>query len=75
VIEAAVDLVESLGAELMVHVTVPGAGGARAVARLSTRRRRWAGDVVKLGIDTSRLHLFDTDTGASLRARAAWALA
>ncbi len=84
VIEATVDLVESLGAELIVHVTVadPAAPGpepasdawrqvmarrGRAVARLSTRSRLSAGDVVKLGVDTSRLHLFDAETGASLR--------
>jgi multiple sugar transport system ATP-binding protein len=70
VIKATVDLVESLGAELMVHVTVsdPASGDVRAVARLSTRSRLAAGDVVKLGVDTSRLHLFDAETGASLRA-------
>ena len=84
VIEATVDLVESLGAELIVHVTVsdpvPSAPDAvsdawgqvvarrgRAVARLSTRSRVSAGDVVKLAVDTSRLHLFDAETGASLR--------
>ena len=84
VIEATVDLVESLGAELIVHVTVsdpagPGPDSAsdtwrqvmarrgRAVARLSTRSRLSAGDVVKLAVDTSRLHLFDAETGASLR--------
>jgi multiple sugar transport system ATP-binding protein len=85
VIEATVDLVESLGVELMVHVTVsdpapPGPDGAsdawgqvvarrgRAVARLTTRSRVSAGDVVKLAVDTARLHLFDAETGASLRA-------
>jgi multiple sugar transport system ATP-binding protein len=39
----------------------------RAVARLSTRSRLSAGDVVKLAVDTTRLHLFDAETGASLR--------
>jgi multiple sugar transport system ATP-binding protein len=85
VIEATVDLVESLGAELIVHVTVSdtvppapdvtsdawrqvGARRGRAVARLSTRSRLSAGDVVKLAVDTTRLHLFDAETGASLRA-------
>ena len=84
VIEATVDLVESLGAELIVHVTVSDPAGpgpepasdawrqvmarrGRAVARLSTRSRLSAGDVVKLAVDTSRLHLFDAETGASLR--------
>ncbi|HKA83158.1 MAG TPA: sn-glycerol-3-phosphate ABC transporter ATP-binding protein UgpC [Acidimicrobiales bacterium] len=88
VIEATVDLVESLGAELIVHVTVsdPAAPGpepasdawrqvmarrGRAVARLGTRSRLSAGDVVKLAVDTSRLHLFDAETGASLRSAGA----
>jgi multiple sugar transport system ATP-binding protein len=85
VIEATVDLVESLGVELMVHVTVSDpvppapdpvsdawrqvtARRGRAVARLSTRSRLSAGDVVKLAVDTTRLHLFDAETGTSLRA-------
>jgi multiple sugar transport system ATP-binding protein len=83
VIEATVDLVESLGAELIVHVTVADpaspadadsdawrqvvARRGRAVARLTTRSRLSAGDVVKLAVDTTRLHLFDAETGASLR--------
>ncbi len=83
VIEATVDLVESLGAELIVHVTVAdpaapvdatsdawrqvAARRGRAVARLTTRSRLSAGDVVKLAVDTARLHLFDAETGASLR--------
>jgi multiple sugar transport system ATP-binding protein len=87
VIEATVDLVESLGAELVVHVTVPdpvapAAGDSdawrqvvarrgRAVARLTTRSRLSPGDVVKLAVDTTRLHLFDAETGASLRAAGA----
>jgi multiple sugar transport system ATP-binding protein len=87
VIEATVDLVESLGAELVVHVTVsdpmaPADGDSdawrqvvarrgRAVARLTTRSRLSPGDVVKLAVDTTRLHLFDAETGASLRAAGA----
>jgi multiple sugar transport system ATP-binding protein len=97
VIEATVDLVESLGAELVVHVSTSddapaaGDGGAkseagsqpeshawqqvvarsgRAVARLSTRSRLSSGDVVKLVVDTSQIHLFDADTGESLRSAA-----
>jgi multiple sugar transport system ATP-binding protein len=102
VLEATVDLVESLGAELMVHVAVTGVGtggsvgsadadadadadaeaepdgggehwttitrrGGRAVARLSTRSRVRPGDAVKLAVDPSGLHLFDSTSGASLR--------
>jgi multiple sugar transport system ATP-binding protein len=76
VLEATVDLVESLGAELMVHVAVTGVGdgpGSRdgaAVARLSTRCRFRPGDAVKLTVDPAGLHLFDPTTGASLRVEA-----
>ncbi|HET9610059.1 MAG TPA: sn-glycerol-3-phosphate ABC transporter ATP-binding protein UgpC [Acidimicrobiales bacterium] len=86
-VEATVDLVESLGAELIVHLSVAGPpadavdaqGDAwaqvvgrkgRAVARLGTRVRPAPGDVVELVVDTSGLHLFDPQTGASLRGAA-----
>jgi multiple sugar transport system ATP-binding protein len=124
VLEATVDLVESLGAETMVHVALtdppvskPGDGAGvaladgsvsggsvsgggqrrsdaspadghgsasgegvspswrqvlarrgRGVVRLSPRTGLAAGDVVKLAVDTARVHLFDADTGQSLRA-------
>jgi multiple sugar transport system ATP-binding protein len=83
VVEATVDLVEALGSELVVHVSMaePPQGGdgvsdawrlvvarrGRAVARLSTRSRVAAGEVIKLAVDTNRLHLFDAESGESLR--------
>jgi multiple sugar transport system ATP-binding protein len=84
VIEATVDLVESLGAELLVHVAVmpPEATSeedgtppwrealgrrGRAVARLSTRRRPTPGEVIKLAVEPLDIHLFDAETGDSLR--------
>ena len=86
VLEVTVDLVESLGAELIVHaaVTDPPAladdasvAGAqvaarkgRGVARLGTRSRPVAGEVLKLAVDTASLHLFDPITGVSLRTSA-----
>jgi multiple sugar transport system ATP-binding protein len=83
VLEVTVDLVESLGAELVVHAAVtepPAAASAawaqvaarkgRGVARLGTRSRPVAGEVLKLAVDTASLHLFDPATGASLRTRA-----
>jgi multiple sugar transport system ATP-binding protein len=89
VIEVGVDLVEALGAELVVHVrlgaprvdvdaattttddTVPVVGRDTAVARLSPRSGVELGHTVKLSVDTSRLHLFDPESGASLREAAA----
>jgi multiple sugar transport system ATP-binding protein len=83
VLEATVDLVESLGAELVVHVAVTEspplpdeasdswrqvvARKGRAVARLGTRSQLAAGDRVRLAVDTGGVHLFDADSGASLR--------
>jgi multiple sugar transport system ATP-binding protein len=82
-VDATVDLVESLGAELVVHleVTEPPPLGAepseswrqvvarkgRGVARLGTRSLLAAGDRVTLAVDTAALHLFDIATGESLR--------
>jgi len=85
VIELRVDLVEALGAELLIHAAVDAslvdldpdddesgtvARVASLVARLSPRSRIEAGDTVKLTVDTSRLHLFDPVTGQTLRAAA-----
>jgi multiple sugar transport system ATP-binding protein len=85
VLEATVDLVESLGAESLVHVALidppPPAGPdaspswrqvlarrGRGVVRLGPRTGWTSGDVVKLAVDTSGLHLFDAESGTSLRA-------
>jgi multiple sugar transport system ATP-binding protein len=85
VIELRVDLVEALGAELLIHAAVDAspvdldpddeesgtaARAASVVARLSPRSRIEAGETVKLTVDTSRLHLFDPVTGQALRAPA-----
>ena len=63
-IEAVVDLVESLGADVLIHVAV---GGVPMVARLTPRSRLRRGDVAKLAVDLDAMHLFDPETGASLR--------
>jgi multiple sugar transport system ATP-binding protein len=43
----------------------------RGVVRLGPRTGWTSGDVVKLAVDTSGLHLFDAESGATLRADAA----
>jgi len=86
VIEATVDLVESLGAETVVHVMLteppepdPDASDSwrqviarrgRGVVRLGPHSGLAPGDVVKLAVDTRRVHLFDAGTGLSLRSPA-----
>jgi multiple sugar transport system ATP-binding protein len=69
-LEVTVDLAEPLGAETIVHfeVTPGGAGGAVPfTARLSPRTTLRAGRPVKLAVDVERLHLFDPESGHSLR--------
>jgi multiple sugar transport system ATP-binding protein len=60
-----VDLAEPLGAETIVHFEV--APGAPFAARLSPRTTVRAGRPVKLAVDIDRLHLFDPQSGQSLR--------
>jgi len=101
VIEATVDLMESLGSETVVHVVLtdppeaePAASDSgrqvvvsdsgrqvvvsdswrqvvarrgRGVVRLGPHVGLAPGDVVKLAVDTSRVHLFDATSGLSLR--------
>jgi multiple sugar transport system ATP-binding protein len=80
--EVQVDLVESLGAEKYVHFHSEGAGAQASqlaelaaesgvganefVARVSTESKLVAGQTAELAFDTSKLTLFDAETGANL---------
>jgi multiple sugar transport system ATP-binding protein len=80
--EVTVDFVESLGADKYVHFKTEGAGARAAqlaelaaesgvgenefVARVSTESRVTPGQTVELAFDTSKLVIFDADTGANL---------
>jgi multiple sugar transport system ATP-binding protein len=82
VFEVGVELVESLGAEKIVHFTVEGASAHSAqltelaadsgisendfVARLPAESAATAGQRVELALDTTKLAIFDADTGANL---------
>jgi multiple sugar transport system ATP-binding protein len=82
VFEVGVDLVESLGAEKIVHFTVEGASAHSAqltdlaadsqieedefVARLPAESAATAGQRIELALDTTKLAIFDADTGANL---------
>jgi multiple sugar transport system ATP-binding protein len=61
-LSAPVDVVEHLGNELLVYMTV---AGRNVVARLDPRSSAHAGGEVTLHVDTDHIHLFDTDTGAA----------
>jgi multiple sugar transport system ATP-binding protein len=80
--EVQVDLIESLGADKYVYFTTSGSGaeseqlaelaadsGAGAnefVARVSTESKAAKGQTIQLAFDTSRLVIFDADTGVNL---------
>ncbi len=80
--QVTVDLVESLGAEKYVHFSSEGDGAQASqlaelaaessvgvnefVARVSTGSRLSAGQTAELVFDTSRLVLFDADSGVNL---------
>jgi multiple sugar transport system ATP-binding protein len=81
VFEVNVDVVESLGAEKYVHFKMEGAGAQSAqlaaaaesevgenefVARVSTESQAKKGDTIQLAFDTSKLTIFDADTGKNL---------
>jgi multiple sugar transport system ATP-binding protein len=80
--EVTVDMVESLGAEKLVYFTVEGASAHAAqlaelaaeseigenefVARLPAESAAKAGERISLAFDTSKLAIFDADTGVNL---------
>ncbi len=80
--EVTVDMVESLGADKYVHFRTEGAGARAAqlaqlaaesgvgenefVARISVESQAKQGDTMSLAFDTSKLTIFDADTGENL---------
>ncbi|MBL0919667.1 MAG: sn-glycerol-3-phosphate ABC transporter ATP-binding protein UgpC [Hydrogenophaga sp.] len=53
-----VDLIEALGADTLIHVDV---GGVPLIARQNERTPLHAGDVVRVELDASQLHLFNRE--------------
>jgi multiple sugar transport system ATP-binding protein len=80
--EVKVDMVESLGADKYVHFKTEGAGAHSAqleelaaesgagenefVARVSTESKVTHGQTAELAFDTSKLAIFDADSGINL---------
>jgi multiple sugar transport system ATP-binding protein len=59
IINAKVEVKEILGAESYLYLVVE---GINIMARVSTRSKAKAGDVIKMALDTNRIHLFDKET-------------
>jgi multiple sugar transport system ATP-binding protein len=59
-LDGRVDVVENLGDELLVYLTVE---GRSAVAKLDPRSQVKAGAQVRLHVDNESMHLFDTASG------------
>ena len=82
IFEVNVDVVESLGADKYVHFKIEGAGAQAAqlaelaaesgagenefVARVSTESKVTQGQTIQLAFDTSKIAIFDADTGENL---------
>jgi multiple sugar transport system ATP-binding protein len=64
-IRAKADVVEFLGDQELLHVTIPGHEGD-VVAVVGSEHRVKPGDVLDLKLPLEKLHLFDKGTGASL---------
>jgi multiple sugar transport system ATP-binding protein len=80
--EVTVDLVESLGADKYVHFKLEGVGAQSAqlaqlaaesgvgenefVARVSTESQAKAGETLRLALDTSKVVIFDAESGRNL---------
>ncbi|MGI9126416.1 MAG: ABC transporter ATP-binding protein [Mycobacterium sp.] len=78
------DLVESLGADKYVYFSAGGSGARsshlaelaadsgigedRYVARVSAESKATTGETLELALDTTKLHVFDGDTGVNLTA-------
>ncbi len=60
---APVEVVEHLGAELLVYMN---ATGKNIVARLDPRSPARAGSPLKMHVDTDYIHLFDSETGEAI---------
>ncbi|SHE72847.1 carbohydrate ABC transporter ATP-binding protein, CUT1 family [Thermoanaerobacter uzonensis DSM 18761] len=63
VIEAKVDVTELMGPETYLYLDV---NGVPLTARVDPRTRAKAGDVIKIGFDINKLHMFDKETEMSI---------
>jgi multiple sugar transport system ATP-binding protein len=59
VIETDVEVTELMGAEIYLYLV---SEEQNMIARVSSRSKARAGDVIKVALDMSRIHLFDKET-------------
>jgi multiple sugar transport system ATP-binding protein len=59
VVNANVEVVELLGPEALIYCTI---SGTNMIARVKPRTKARSGDIIKIAINTSRVHIFDKDT-------------
>ncbi|MBZ4645742.1 MAG: multiple sugar transport system ATP-binding protein [Petroclostridium sp.] len=59
IVESKIDVVEMMGAETFLYMTVE---GVNFTARVNPRTKAKAGDTVKIALDVNKIHLFDKDT-------------
>ncbi|ADD03023.1 ABC transporter related protein [Thermoanaerobacter mathranii subsp. mathranii str. A3] len=59
VVEAKVEVTELMGPETFLYLDV---NGVSLTARVDPRTRAKAGDVIKIGFDINKLHMFDKET-------------
>ena len=58
-----IEVLEHLGSELLVYLTI---NGKQVVARVDPRSSAHVGQTITLNIDTERIHLFDSETGLTI---------
>jgi multiple sugar transport system ATP-binding protein len=63
-VDAKVEVVEFLGNELQLELS---AGGQSFIARMSTETQARPGDVLRVGFNVRKLHIFDKGTEVALR--------
>jgi multiple sugar transport system ATP-binding protein len=67
VIEGKVELVEFLGNEVLINLTLLGAGnGGQSITVLAAPPGPVPGAILRVALDEQRLHLFDAESGMSL---------
>lgn len=65
-VDAIVELSEPMGSEVYLYATI---NNEKIIAKLPPRNNAKIGDIVKLGINTNHIHLFDKETEKAIAVR------